>query len=62
MCNDLKRKYLMFTCKFLWRVHCIEGTPFIWVFLSSTHYSAELIDAMWIKCLARGHHIDVAEG
>ena len=47
---------LIFKCYFLRRAHGTKQTPFMMVFPSGTHLSAELTEAMQIKCLAQGHN------
>ena len=52
-----KKGALIFRCYFLWRAHATEQTPFMRMFLTGTHLTAELTEAMQIKCLPQGHNI-----
>ena len=53
---------LFFKCYFLWGPHTTEQMHFMRVFLSRTHFTTELTEAMWIKCLAQGHSILMKPG
>ena len=41
----------------LFSVHSTEQTPFKWEFPPGTHFTAESIDEMRIKCLDQGYNI-----
>ena len=47
----------IFMCYFLQKTHITEQRPFMRVFPSGTHFSAEWTEAMPIKCPAQGRSI-----
>ena len=53
---------LIFKCYLLWKAHGTELTHFSRVISSGTYFSAESSEAMWIKCLAKGHIILMQSG
>ena len=51
---DLEKLTFIYKYNFLQHVNSTEQTPFIKGFPFDTHWSAELTEAMRIKCLTRG--------
>ena len=49
------KNMLIFRCYFPRKAHSTEQIPFMRVFPSGTHHTAETTEAMRIKCLAQGH-------
>ena len=49
-------------CYFIQKAHSPEQTHIMRVFTSGTHLSAEMTEAMWIKCFAQGQNILMQPG
>ena len=53
---------MMLKCYLFRKAHSSEQTFFARVFLSGTPFTAELTEAMQIKCLAQRHNIQIQLG